>query len=330
MIEKRTTMGKLIQILLILLMSTTSHAENSQQTAEEVLNNYLNAALKGRYEEAYSHIASTDKKKKDLPSYLKEHKKSTSPLNEVLSNKASFKIISIKESGKSATAIVKHTTPNLESVVPEILSALFGSVLGNKNENELEKVLAEKVEQGIPIKTEQKTYQLLKEENGWKLVLAWKSEQQRRMQRDADLVANNKMKWQTDIEIDEMTDQKIGTISSPTIKGADFKSTPYSITIQCKSEHRELNIEIDWGSKVNASSSNYVQIRFDREKMFEVSVSANGSSNSIHEGKDKTTIIDSMRKKSIMRIKHPKSQVGRFSLVGFNSSFNKACNWWNK
>jgi|GEM_PF-1773459 len=313
--------------LLFLVAATPALAEQSPASARNVLEHYLNAVLDGNYKQAYEYIASTDKKKRSRARYLQENQKKPTPLNRVLSDKAGFTILQMTESEDKATAVVKHSTPNLDSVVPEILSALFTSVMGDKNENELEKVLAEKIDRGVPVKVEEKTYNLVKENDDWKVVLNWKTERQLRKQKDASLVANNKVQWKSSIQIDEMTDEKVATLSSPTIKGADFKSTPYSITIRCKSNQSNIDIELGWGQQINTTNSDMLQFRFDREKMFELKANNQGSTSSSYlvRQADKKKIISLMQTRQIMRVKHSASQVARFSLRGFNSAFQDAC-----
>jgi len=326
---------KLILLTLIFLATLNSLvlASTAASRPNDVLNSYLNAAQKGEYKEAYSFISSKDKTNKSLQTYLKENKKQTNLLSRSLDDKVSYKILTVEINNDTAVANVEHTAPNLDSVVPEILSALFTSVLGDKNETELEEILAKKIDNGIPVKTEEKIYNLVKEKNQWKVMLGWKTEQQLRQASDQNLIANNQAQWTSTIQIDEMTDEKIGTITSTTVKGSNIDQTPYSAIIRCKSENPlELDIVINWDTDINLSLSNIVQYRFDRDKMFEVRVTpANkGVASLVSNSLDKIKIIELMKKKKIMRVKHTASQVARFSLLGFNSAFNEACSWWKE
>ncbi len=173
---------KLIQFAIILLASLTLSTCDSlaDPSPNEVLSNYLDAFLKGRYEELYSYVSADDKAVKDLQSYLKENKMDDPFLiliMQVITSTASYKILKIEKSGKKATADVEMTSPDLKSMFFDIMGVAFKSAFGSGDEKEMEKTLAKKFESGeISLTTEKETFKLVKEEDGWKVFLDWKTE----------------------------------------------------------------------------------------------------------------------------------------------------------
>jgi len=143
----------------------------------EVLNKYLDATLKGRYEESYSYVSAEDKTVKDLQSYLKENEKKDSPFIEAIASKVSYKILSLEKSDKTATANVEITMPDFGSIFSDVMGAAFKTAFGGGDENEMEKAIAKKFENGeVPLTTKEETFKLVKEKDGWKVSLDWKTE----------------------------------------------------------------------------------------------------------------------------------------------------------
>ena len=170
---------KLIQISIIFLASLTMLAcdKLSGPSPNEVLNNYLDASLKGRYEESYSYVSAEDKALKDLQSYLKENEKTDNPFAQAIASKVSYKILKLEKSDKHATADVEITLPDFGLIFSDVMGAAFKSAFGGGDEKEMEKILAKKFESGeVPLTTEKETFKLLKEEDGWKVFLDWKTE----------------------------------------------------------------------------------------------------------------------------------------------------------
>lgn len=148
--------------------------------ANEVLNKYLDASLKGRYKEAYSYVSKEDKTIKDLQSYLKENENEEyedNPLAQAIVSKVSYKILKLEKTHKKATAEVEITLPDIGSIFADVMGAAFKSVFGDGDEKEMEKILTKKFESGeIPLTTKKETFNLIKEKDGWKVYLDWKTE----------------------------------------------------------------------------------------------------------------------------------------------------------
>jgi hypothetical protein len=150
----------------------------------EVLSNYLDASLKGRYEESYSYVSADDKAVKDLQSYLKENEKTDNPFAQAIASKVSYKILKIEKSDKKATADVEITLPDFESISADIRAdAAFKSAVGSGDKKEMERIMRKKLESDkVPLTTRKETFKnyLVKEEGGWKVFLDWKTEKIKR------------------------------------------------------------------------------------------------------------------------------------------------------
>jgi hypothetical protein len=170
---------KITQFAIICLASLAIVAceKLSSPSPNEVLNNYLDASLKGRYKEAYSYVSADDKAIKDLQSYLKANEKEDNPFAQAIVSKVSYKILKLEKSYKKATADVEITLPDFGSIFADVMGAAFKSAFGGGDEKEMEKILAKKFKSGeVPLTTKKETFNLIKEKDGWKVYLDWKTE----------------------------------------------------------------------------------------------------------------------------------------------------------
>jgi len=164
-------------IICLAVLAIVACEKLSGSSPNEVLNNYLNASLKGKYKEAYSYVSAEDKAIKDLQSYLKENEKEDNPFAQAITSKVSYKILKLDKSDKRATADVEIILPDFESIFADVMGAAFKSAFGGGDEKEMEKILAKKFESGeVPMTTKKETFNLVKQEDGWKVYLNWKSE----------------------------------------------------------------------------------------------------------------------------------------------------------
>lgn len=174
---------KITQFVIICLSGLTIVAceKLAGPSAKEVLSNYLDASLKGRYEEAYSYVSSKDKDVKDLQGYLNENKNDDNPFAQAIASKISYKIRSIEELERSATSNVEITLPDFGSIFTDVMGAAFKSAFGGGDEKEMENILAKKFESGeVPMATKEETFRLVKEEGCWKVFLDWEAEKIRK------------------------------------------------------------------------------------------------------------------------------------------------------
>ena len=219
---------KKIQLTIIFLVSLAVFAcdKISGPSPNEILSSYLDASLKGRYEEAYSYVSAEDKAIKDLQSYLKENNKENNPFAQAIFSKVSYKILKLDKADKSASAYVEITLPDFGYILSDAMGAAFKSAFGGGGEKEMETTLAKKFESGnVPLTTKKETFYLHKENDGWKVFLDWKSEKAKNEKQAAisNLMAEAKelrgsrklegaiQKYEKVLELDsEMVDAKEG------------------------------------------------------------------------------------------------------------------------
>lgn len=170
-------------------------SELTQPSPEEVLRSYLDASLKGRTEEAYSHVSSEDKAVKSLEEYKAETDNKDNPFSTVLTSSVSFKIQNVTKTGSAANADVEITLPDMGVMLKDIMGAAFASAFSGKDNAELEQTIAKKYENGeVPTTTKNEEYHLLKENEGWKVFLDWKAQKaaKEKEQKIAALLADAK------------------------------------------------------------------------------------------------------------------------------------------
>lgn len=216
----------IVSMILFTTLAIFSCDKLTGPNPKEILNKYLDATLKGRYEESYSYVSAEDKLVKDLQSYLNENGKKNNPLIEAIANKVSYKILNLEKSDKTATANVEMTMPDFGSIFSDVMGTAFKTAFGGGDENEMEKAIAKKFESGeVPLTTKKETFRLIKEKDGWKVFLDWKTEKvkkekQARIQillaEAEDLKKSKKLhgavqKYEEILELDsEMVDAKEG------------------------------------------------------------------------------------------------------------------------
>ncbi len=151
--------------------------ELSQPSAKEVLGNYLDASLKSRSEEAYGYISTEDKAIKNLSEYKSESDKKDNPFAAVIVNSVSFNVMKVTESDSTAKADVEITLPDMSVMFKDIMGVALSSAFSGKNKkDEIEKSIAKKYESGeVPTTTKNEEFHLVKEKDGWKVFLDWKS-----------------------------------------------------------------------------------------------------------------------------------------------------------
>jgi len=186
--KEQHMLKKPIQFAILLLASLTIIGCDKRlgQSPNKVLDDYLDALLNGRFEESYSYLSAEDKAVKDLKSYLKENETTDSPLAQVIASKVSYRTLKLEKSEKKATADVEITLPDFGSIFADVMGAALKSAFSGETQKEMEKILAKKFESGeVPLTTKKETFQLVKENDGWKVFLDWKSEKTRKEKQTA-------------------------------------------------------------------------------------------------------------------------------------------------
>ncbi len=167
-----------LHIIIILLVLGCSKIVSNPQ---KVLSKFLDASLHGRHEEAYQYIATKDKAIKSLQEYLSEQLKKESPFAQAFASQVSYKINEVTVTVNKAKANVDITIPDLGAMFTDILGVAFKATFGDKKdekeiEKEMEKMLVEKYEgKDIPMTNITKTFDLVKEADGWKVFFNWET-----------------------------------------------------------------------------------------------------------------------------------------------------------
>jgi hypothetical protein len=167
-----------------------------QSGPKEVLNNYLDASLKNRSEEAYKYVSSEDQSAKSLDEYKAETVKKGNAFSEIITSNVSFKVLTVTETGDSAKADVEITRPDMGVMFKDLMGAAFKSAFGGKENSDLKKELMKKYEnEEFPTTTKKEDFHLVKEKEGWKIFLGWKDKKEAREKEKA------KRKKQAGIEV---------------------------------------------------------------------------------------------------------------------------------
>lgn len=179
-------------VLALSIVGCDKLSELSQPGPKEVLSSYLDASLKGRSEEAYRYISSEDKSVKSCSEYKYEN---DNPFAVVVVNNVSFEVLQVAETGSTAKADVEITFPDMSGMFQDLWGAAFSSAFGGKNQGEIERELAAKYKTGeVPTTTKNEEFQLVKEDDGWKVLLGWKTEkaQKEKAEKVASLLSDAK------------------------------------------------------------------------------------------------------------------------------------------
>lgn len=181
--------------MIVVALSVVS-CDKFESGPEVVLSNYLDAYLDNRSEQAYGYLSAEDRAIKSLSEYQSETQREDNPFANVLSDSVSYDIAKITEAEGKAVADVEITLPDMSAILKDMMGAAFSSSFGNKDKSEIEKELREKYQtQNIPMTTESRRFELVKEEDGWKVFLDWRTQkaEQERQDKIARLmsIANN-------------------------------------------------------------------------------------------------------------------------------------------
>lgn len=171
-------MGKLIRYFVgFFLVLTILSCGKFESNPESVTENYLNAIHNNNYKQAYKFISTKDKTIKSLQRYVDENTKNDTLLN-IFSDRTSYNIKNTSVNNGRAKVYVEVTTPDFKEIFGDLMVAAFSFALGNDTSNsKIKKQLKEKYRnQELPMTTEEKEYDLIRENNKWKVYLNWEKE----------------------------------------------------------------------------------------------------------------------------------------------------------
>lgn len=171
---------KVISIILI-SMIIVGCGDVTGQSPKEVVTSFIEAKMDGRYEESYKYISSQDKSFQSFEEYKNTNKINpyvmNAPIGKVYLGYISFNILSVQETGDTANVKVEMNIPD-----PKVLLKMaFSGELANASEKEAAEMVAKKIEdKEFSILTKNRTFNLVKEKDGWKIFLDIKGQREKR------------------------------------------------------------------------------------------------------------------------------------------------------
>ena len=213
-------------VLIALLLWATGCATGPGP--KEVMGKYLDAYGKGKYEEAYPLLSSSDKAAKSLDAFSESEE---SEFMVFLGPKVSYQVTGIKTEGDKAKAAVEIKVPDMKGVFGELLGKIMAMVLGGEQDNDaLEKMLAERVQgKNWPTTTRTEYYDLVKEKDGWKVFLNYEGiDKSQELKYKAEILETQKKYAEAKSALEEATKLNPKDTEIPgRIKAMDKKATEY-------------------------------------------------------------------------------------------------------
>lgn len=179
-------MGILLGALWAILAGCATGGDESNPA--DAISLYLSAYMEGRYEEAYQHLSAEDRQATSLEAYVTERKDSGTLLARNLHRLIRYDIREVTLVDENhAQAKVEISIPDFRAIVAEISSALEAAAYP---ESALENVsfvrrnvgiFEQKYQtEGIPKRTLQETFELVREGRQWKVRAGWGLKEPRR------------------------------------------------------------------------------------------------------------------------------------------------------
>jgi tetratricopeptide (TPR) repeat protein len=165
--------GSIRLLLIVPLAITIGNSCSTGPSPKDVVSKYLDGTLHGKYEQAYSHLSSEDKKIMSLDEFSK-NEGADNPFKVILSDKVFFQIKEVKTAGDKGEAVVEITSPDLRPLFREMFGAAIAAAFTKRkhDDNALNEALADKIKgKDLPTTTVTEAYDLVKEKDGWKVFL---------------------------------------------------------------------------------------------------------------------------------------------------------------
>jgi len=147
-------------------------------TAAQVVGNYLQATLGGRTADAYQLLASEAKAREPLPDYQARRSLGHGLIANMIAGKIDYTVREVSISGDRATVTVVTTYPDFRRMMAESLPEMTGPEFP---EDPFESfifvcrgttaILKRYGGSGTPLLTSESTFHLVREDDGWKILL---------------------------------------------------------------------------------------------------------------------------------------------------------------
>lgn len=143
---------KSISVLAVLLIIGCSVEEKP----ESIVSVYLNAELNSDYTQAYQYLSKSDQEAYSVNKYSKMKSDSLNTMLRLLAKQSEFTIINTDTNESNAIVTVSLKSPDAEALLGNLMLSAFGDNLVDTAD-------------GIKFKTTQREFQLLLEDDGWKV-----------------------------------------------------------------------------------------------------------------------------------------------------------------
>ena len=149
------------------------------------------------------------------------------------------------------------------------------------------------------------------------------------------LFSGNASAWTSQTRLDEMTDKKIGFVSTQAFSGMSQWGKMPTATVRCKSGD-DLEVFFDWKEFVGSDGKANVTYRFDKGQAINGRFGLSTDGNAIFAPANEVQTIINLIKKHDKLLVEVKDYAGtalpmaKFSLTGFVENYNAACGWWHK
>jgi len=142
------------------------------------LSKFLDATISGDFVTIWDYASSNDKSSKDVQKFLVQSVYDRNPLVQAMSEKMSYKIMSVKADKTQAVAQVQTVSPDLAAIAKDV----FGGDASNSWDKSVAQVksMVNGAYSGkkLPMAVKTESYQMYKEQEGWKVYLNWKKDKQ--------------------------------------------------------------------------------------------------------------------------------------------------------
>lgn len=188
------TLSNLFYIIFALLLMALAGCDSSQQQAPQsdvaltvdqqadagpearaVLDRFIQASIARNYPAYYGLLSQQDQAARSLQAFIQEKTQGGVTLADAFYDRIQYRIETMVVEADSATAMVDYRFPNVEFMIKDT----FGlSILSDFTDAEIRdlKMRLESAYQdkSLPMKTSRRNFRLLREADGWRVLLGWK------------------------------------------------------------------------------------------------------------------------------------------------------------
>jgi hypothetical protein len=146
-------------------------------TPENTASAYIAASVNGDYQQAYRYVSAGDRQFKSLEQFLDEMEEAEGLMGGLLRDRFSYEVLGAVQEGDTATVEVVVTGPDFNVILGEVLGAAHATALSEGeelSETHIERIIWEWYDdEDVPEITETETLTLVREADGWKVVVDW-------------------------------------------------------------------------------------------------------------------------------------------------------------